>query len=278
MTKAKENWPYQEIAKKVILGVIGIWGASALMIVIGAGSDADAMGLAGDGFGAINSLFSGLAFAGLIYAIFLQRDELRAQREELEMTREELKGQKAALQAQNETMNRQRFENTFFQMLSLFNQIADSTTWRGDDRYKGSTAFSKIYAEGLRQSYHNRLSGVSVNIGEPLEVSRAMMDAYANFLRANESIMGPYIRTFKAIFDFINSSDITNQDFYANLAKAQLSEHESLLLFYHVGYSPEEMVFESLVKKFNIFENISSDNEFLAGVLDKMKLQSFKTK
>jgi hypothetical protein len=44
----------------------------------------------GDMLGAVNSLFSGLAFAGVIYAILLQRRELSLQRLELELTRQEL--------------------------------------------------------------------------------------------------------------------------------------------------------------------------------------------
>jgi hypothetical protein len=37
----------------------------------------------GDMFGALNALFSGLAFAGLIIAILLQREELKLQRQTL---------------------------------------------------------------------------------------------------------------------------------------------------------------------------------------------------
>ncbi len=44
----------------------------------------------GDLFGGLNAFFSGLAFLGVIYAIFLQRGELELQREELKLTREEL--------------------------------------------------------------------------------------------------------------------------------------------------------------------------------------------
>lgn len=47
-------------------------------------------GTFGDMFGSVNALFSGLAFAGLIYALFLQRTELALQREELKLTRTEL--------------------------------------------------------------------------------------------------------------------------------------------------------------------------------------------
>ena len=55
----------------------------------------------GDMFGGLNALFSALAFAGLLYAIALQRNELALQRRELELTRVELHGQKEQLEAQN---------------------------------------------------------------------------------------------------------------------------------------------------------------------------------
>lgn len=54
-----------------------------------------------------NSIFSALAFAGVIVAIYLQRNELILQRKELKSTRDEFK-------VQNQTLKKQRFENTFF--------------------------------------------------------------------------------------------------------------------------------------------------------------------
>ena len=57
-------------------------------------ADYERRGTFGDMFGITNAFFSGLAFAGVIYAILLQRKELKFQREELELTRGELKGRK----------------------------------------------------------------------------------------------------------------------------------------------------------------------------------------
>lgn len=51
-------------------------------------------GQVGDMFGAVNAPFTGLAFAGVIITIILQRDELSLQRDELRLTREELAGAK----------------------------------------------------------------------------------------------------------------------------------------------------------------------------------------
>ena len=47
-------------------------------------------GTFGDMFGAVNSLFSGLAFAGVVYAILMQRKELELQRAELSLLKDEL--------------------------------------------------------------------------------------------------------------------------------------------------------------------------------------------
>lgn len=91
----------------------------------------------GDSAAAISGLFSALAFAGVIYAIFMQHDEL-------EMQRKELIAQRQEFQIQNETLRRQRFENTFFSMLELqqqitndvrviYNYFQENPNWDGED-------------------------------------------------------------------------------------------------------------------------------------------------
>ena len=44
----------------------------------------------GDSFGALNAIFSGLAFAGVILTVIMQKDELNLQRKELKDTRKEI--------------------------------------------------------------------------------------------------------------------------------------------------------------------------------------------
>ena len=65
----------------------------------------------GDVFGTVNALFSGLAFAGLIYAILLQREDLVLQRKELELTRTELR-RSATAQEQSEIALKAQAEAT----------------------------------------------------------------------------------------------------------------------------------------------------------------------
>ena len=66
-------------------------------------------GTFGDMFGAVNALFSGLAFVGVIYAILLQSQELALQRTELELTRDELARSAEAQEQSQRSLMRQAF-------------------------------------------------------------------------------------------------------------------------------------------------------------------------
>jgi hypothetical protein len=64
-------------------------------------------GTFGDMFGGLNTLFSGLAFCGIIISIVMQSEELRLQREEIKANREELKRTALAQEEQGKYLNRQ---------------------------------------------------------------------------------------------------------------------------------------------------------------------------
>lgn len=72
--------------------IISLWAGSILLNRF-LFSDWDTRGLFGDSFGSINALFSGLALAGVIYTLVLQRYELELQRKELETTRSVMEAQ-----------------------------------------------------------------------------------------------------------------------------------------------------------------------------------------
>lgn len=70
-------------------------------------------GVFGDSFGILTSLFSALAFTGMMITILLQREELGLQRQELSETRKEIKGQKEIFRIQS-------FNNSFYQLLDYY--------------------------------------------------------------------------------------------------------------------------------------------------------------
>lgn len=55
-----------------------------------AGCSLEKAALLGDSYGALNALFSGLALAGVVYAIRLQTSQLQVQRDELQLQRVEI--------------------------------------------------------------------------------------------------------------------------------------------------------------------------------------------
>ncbi len=91
----------------VFLAIILFWVLNLYFMPYLFGEPQDAGGF-GDMFGAVNALFSGLAFWGVIYAILLQREELKLQREELSMTRKEIAKQSEALEGQLTIMREER--------------------------------------------------------------------------------------------------------------------------------------------------------------------------
>lgn len=84
-------------------------------------------GAFGDMFGAVNALFSGLAFAGVIYAILLQTKELELQREELKLTREELTKSASAQSDQVILMKKAAEQNAISSALNAHCQIVASS-------------------------------------------------------------------------------------------------------------------------------------------------------
>ncbi len=95
--------------------------------------DMQSRGSFGDMFGSINSLFAGLAFAGVIYTIFLQRQELALQRKELELTRKELKRSAEAQEKSQEALAEQVSAQLLTAKLNAFSTLVDyySTEYRG---------------------------------------------------------------------------------------------------------------------------------------------------
>lgn len=107
MTKIKTLTEEERESSGWTLAVIAcivfvIWAVSGWLI-----SSTKDPGQFGDMFGAVNALFSGLAFATLIYTVFLQRKELQLQRQELAETRKELKRSAAAQEASEAALREQ---------------------------------------------------------------------------------------------------------------------------------------------------------------------------
>lgn len=258
---------------KRIIWIVGIvilllWGGSWLALYLFYDLPTD-RGTFGDMFGAVNALFSGLAFAGLIVTLLYQKEELQLQREELAQTREELKGQKEEFKEQNETLKRQRFENTFFNMLTLHQEIVKSfeftdiatkrhhtsngwsenaipKNYSGREYFKFSFERKRCDCNG---HFYNGLRGVLDNVG---------INGYDDSETVTE--LDHYFRNLYRIIKFIDEStlisDFQDRYQYTSMVRGQLSPYELLWLFYDGLSTYGREKFQPLIEKYALLKNI----------------------
>jgi hypothetical protein len=220
-------------------------------------------GTFGDMFGVVNSLFSGLAFACLILATMMQREELKLQRKELQLarmeaaaTRKEIEGQKEQAIAQNETLRQQTFDNTFFQLLRLHNDIVSAIDIRRTStrELQGRDCFKFFF--GKYKEFYGKLA-IGLPATSPEELAARIEVGYSAFFKQYEADLGHYFRSVYNIVKFVDRSDIkeTDKRLYTNLVRAQLSNYELRLMFYNcVSHFGSER-FKPLVEKYGLLKH-----------------------
>jgi putative phage abortive infection protein len=191
-------------------------------------------GTAGDMFGGITALFSGLAFAGLITTLFMQRRELELQRKELCQTRE--------------IFAVQRFENTFFGLINLLAEHVRSievelqnSTVQGNviETYRGREAM-RYYANDFLIS--KTRSDKMFNGNKDSKGAKELISEYGEyFLDEMEHNLGPYFRLIYNILRHIESLEFSDNTgindkqkyVYSKILRSHLSSSEVKLLMFN---------------------------------------------
>lgn len=233
-------------------------------------SECDNRGTFGDKFGAVNALFSGLAFAGLIVTLLYQKEELKLQREELKETRNELNAQKLEFQEQNKTMKRQRFENTFFNMLSLQQEIVANLSYDEVEKiiignplkpeikhilYNGRTIFHELYLNLIVSTTHNKSY---CGIKQAIIVHG--LEIYSKI--PSTTRFDHYFRHLYRIYKYVDSSDLIADEErynYACIIRSQLSDYELIMLFYNCLTENGREKFKPLIEKYTTFNNLRDE-------------------
>jgi len=245
----------------------------------------DERGTFGDMFGGVNALFSGFALTGIILTILLQRKELRLQREELADTRKEFI-------EQNKTLRIQRFENTFFNLLSLHHTIVDGidiiepkakqarntkdvkrlkAAGFGNIEYdfvtiKGRDVFEKKYKSMLFEMKHNKRKEEALKIY--LRHYGQVATDFAHYFRNLYRIIKQIDSTeFFAKSEIVNMKDNDFQIMYegknfeekykyTSMVRAQLSDYELAWLFYNCLSINGNKKFKPLIEKYTLLKNM----------------------
>jgi hypothetical protein len=243
-----------------LIVVLGLWSANYFLIV-----KCVDRGELGDMYGVVNSLFSGLAFAGIIITIFLQSRELKLQREELQETRKEFK-------MQNTTLRLQRFENTFFSMLSLHHDIVKGIDYIQkeyiedfvDQSLMAKNETEKVMYQG-RDVFEVTYAKLAVGVKNDITIE-GINSRYMFLYRFHVNDFDNYFRNLYRIIKLIDTSEFTInpnsvEEFemkykYTSIVRSQLSTYELLWLFYNCISENGNEKFKPLIEKYTLFKNI----------------------
>lgn len=240
-------WPW-------LIGVIAVYIGYWYVIWISGWFSELEKGKFGDTFGALNALFAGLAFAGVIYAILLQQKELALQRKELKLQRKELEDTRTEIRGQKETLQKQNFESSFFQLLNRHGEIVNSIVIPiRHTEYSG------------RKSFGHMLSRLKHFYDDPHPSNRNIEDLnalYKQFFAYYQPYVGHYFRHLYNVVKFVHEHEFFDQKElkekkrYTNFIRAQLSSDELGLLFYNC-LSNRGAKFKDLVETYALFEDMS---------------------
>lgn len=243
----------------IALAVFFIFSVLGLTYMLQNSTDFTERGTFGDMFGFANAMFTGFSVVGLLYTILLQRKDINKQREDLKK--------------QTDFLHVQNFENTFFQMLNLFNSIIESTEMNSEGRptERGRKVFNLIreFNSSVLIGYWRSSKIVEEEILENgIELAKQnITDYYTKEYLANiydktyskyGDILGHYFRTYYHIIKLIDRTDGINKQQYISIARAQLSKSEQILLFFNCLHSNGKDKFKPLVEEYHLLHNIDS--------------------
>jgi len=212
-----------------------------------------------------------VAFLGQKQQLLNQQIEIMYSQLEVKYTRLELSGQKEEMALQNNTLQQQKIENTFFQLLSLFTSIVNSLDLR-----KKKTAEVIVSGRDCFETFYKKLNAyLSTNLGSNFKSHEVTVEeilvAYSELYKNNRSDMSHYFRTIYHIIKFIDNADLENKKQYIAIARAQLSSYEQILLFYNCLHENGIKKFKPLIEKYALFKNIDSSLIINQGHLDEYK-------
>ena len=248
-------------------------------------SDIKAVPQLGDRFEAVNALFAGLAFAGVIFAIILQWKELGLQRQELKDTRAEIRGQKETLQKQN-------FESSFFQLLGVHNANVNAMSFQGTQDIE----IAGLKYKELSQKVTNKANVTEDEIqyreycgrdcfGYILQGLRNIHYEYSDYQERSQkeeeflTKVGHYFRHLYHVVKFVDDQKDFPKDFeekkrYTDFIHAQLSNEEFCVLLY-LGRGDQGAPFKALVEEYSLFENRPSEVLIVAEYRDQIMDDSY---
>lgn len=226
----------------------------------------NARGVFGDSWGGVNAIVSAFAFAGVLVTLYLQNRDLNLQRKELALTRKEMEDQTAEFEKQNETLRIQRFENTFFNMLSQFQEVVNnlSVTVRvgnEDAEHVGREVFQTLFERAaiyiLDPKKNENILGFR---GMKKVLKKLGMEGY--LLSEEPTQFDHYFRLLYRILKFVKTSPLItrfeDEYEYTSILRATLSRYELVWLYYN-GLTYGKNKLKPLIERYAMLKNLRKD-------------------
>ncbi len=212
-------------------------------------------------FTIINSIFSGLAFVGLIIAIFMQREELELQRQELTATRLEFT-------QQNDILKHQRFETTYFNLLKNFSACQDEYESKDYD-----SIWSHLGRALFDQNPEKQSSYVTDSELNTVWLRSKQKYEQGYFNGQTKSFLTVYFWNFFNVLKFVDRSVSIDSNekkgFYAEILFAQITNVELALIAHHLLLSEQDNQVIVLAKEYKILKRFD-DKYYLYEYLTRL--------
>ena len=184
----------KQLNRILLISIIGIFLIFGLNLIFGIGVTSDIRGTFGDMFGASNTLFSGFALIGIIYALLLQRIEFKQSQEELKLQRQELALQREIQEAtrkefeeQNLTLMLQRFESSLFKLFEFHDSLVLNFVLSKDHGFNGIK-----YISGARKRFIQKARSAQAEHEIWGEVYRKGNSKFKPYIPWNEGIASAF--------------------------------------------------------------------------------------
>ena len=195
--------------------------------------------------GTLTPVLTFFTFTGVLLTVVLQKIALN-------MTHEDMRNSADALEKQSRNQEKQSFEATFFQMLTLHNTIVNSIDLVNSEtgaRKQGRDCFQIFYTR-LNKIYRAKQKKHSGTWSD----EKILALSYRIFWRGAQLELGHYYRYLYNVIRFVKNSSYSD-GYYIKLLRAQLSDQELLLLFYNC-LSEQGAKFMPFAEEFALFDNM----------------------
>lgn len=207
-------------------------------------------------------------------ALEQQIEEFKQQREELEETRKVYEHQTELMELQSSIMKQQQFESSFYSMLKVYLDCKNQMNTKEPD------CFQKWLDE-----IEKRLSP-QFALKTIFERHQEIMSSFEDLYLKKRDILSPYCKTVYRILSLIDNTPILadkEKMQYAKIFRAQLSECETIMLYYNyhsdISGAARNLSYKlNFMKHYDYLTSIDAKKVHKAELIEDKELMMFMRK